>query len=191
MMWFTMLSWLEEEVQGIESRNEVSPRWISLFGQIPTHETSAQLLRLPALLYSRPDSSSAANPHQSYPGPLPNHLSYCSAAGSPHNTSGHYLHPQGPLLCLPGPRKVGPGDLKSRGAVAGRPAECGIDGSGSEQHCQWPAPLPTLKTHSPPPPAKEENSHDSPQPTRVFPNPSTIDSHLHFKLPMRQICITL
>ena len=69
--------------------------------------------------------------------------------------------------------------------MAGRPAECGIDGSGSEQHCQWPAPLPTLKTHS------QSTSSKSPQPTGLFGDPpqTTLSTFLIFLV--RQSFITL
>ena len=127
---------------------------------IPTHGTSAQLLlllllllllRQPALLYSRPDSSSAAST------PASHTLSQREFPSVMAPLPPKYFRPQylcqRPLFCLPPPRKVGPGDLKSC-VAGGRPAECGIDGSGRwrEQHCQCPAPLPALT--NPPPTCK-------------------------------------
>ena len=85
----------------------------------------------PALLYSRPRPADSSHRSHSQTGPSilpPGSATPKPPDNHPASPSGKILRSKN-LLPQPGPLKVGPADLKSL-VAGGRPAECGIDGSG-------------------------------------------------------------
>ena len=157
MMWFTMLSWQRQSMKNRCEASRAVLRWVPdgflCSDSTPTHETSAQLLllRLPALLYSRPDSSSAATPHQSYPGPrnTPRLLQPCREP--PEYFRAQYLPPRTPFLSAWSPKSWAGWPKKQGGLWPAGQLSVGSMGAGASSTASGPHPSqPSKPTPNPP-----------------------------------------